>query len=75
MNALAHPADELLPASRWVNFARWSTIVAVCTVVIWPAASNAATFLLLVALLASGQAWPRQSRVTVGALTFRPPWI
>jgi O-antigen ligase len=56
-NALHHVSGP--PGSRWIEIARWSTIVAACSVMISPPLANAAMALMLVGLLASGQAWPR----------------
>ena len=50
----AAPAD-----SRWLEVARWSTIVATCGSMISPTAANLGMVLMLTGLLASGQAGPR----------------
>jgi O-antigen ligase len=51
--------DDARPASRWIELARWSTIVAAAGVMVSPPVANAAMTLMLVGLLASGQAVPR----------------
>jgi O-antigen ligase len=52
-------AEHSVPSSRWIDLARWSTIVAACAVMISPPLANAAMALMLIGLLASGQALPR----------------
>jgi O-antigen ligase len=59
MSAAVIEPDRALPASRGIEIARWSTIVAACSVMISPPLANAAMALMLVGLLASGQALPR----------------
>jgi O-antigen ligase len=59
MNATALHHVSGPPGSRWIEIARWSTIVAACSVMISPPLANAAMALMLVGLLASRQAWPR----------------
>ncbi len=59
MNAIPIHAVDGLPGARWIEIARWSTIVAACSVMISPPLANAAMALMLVGLLASGQAGPR----------------
>jgi O-antigen ligase len=59
MNAISIRSVNGLPGARWIEIARWSTIVAACTVMISPPLANAAMALMLVGLLASRQAGPR----------------
>ena len=59
MNAVA-PNTFAAPAEpRWLEVARWSTIVATCGSMISPTVANLGMVLMLVGLLASGQAGPR----------------
>ena len=53
------PTDEALPASRSIDIARWATIVATCSVMVSPPLANAAMAVMLIGLLASGQAGVR----------------
>jgi O-antigen ligase len=59
MNAIPIQSVDGLPGARWIEIARWSTIVAACSVMISPPLANAAMALMLVGLLASRQAGPR----------------
>jgi O-antigen ligase len=59
MNAISIQSVNGLPGARWIEIARWSTIVAACSVMISPPLANAAMALMLVGLLASRQAGPR----------------
>ena len=59
MSAALLANDPVMPGSRWIELARWSTIVAACSVIISPPLANVAMALMLVGLLASGQALPR----------------
>lgn len=59
MSAVVPDPEDTLPESRWIAVARWSTIVAACAVMISPPLANAAMALMLIGLLASGQAAPR----------------
>jgi O-antigen ligase len=59
MSAASLDAGGALPGSRWIEVARWSTIVAACAVMISPPLANVAMALMLIGLLASGQAWLR----------------
>jgi len=59
MNATPIPLENGLSGTRWIEIARWSTIVAACSVMISPPLANAAMALMLVGLLASRQAGPR----------------
>ncbi len=59
MSAFSLKTEGALPASRAIEVARWSTIVAACSVMISPPVANAAMALMLIGLLASGQALPR----------------
>lgn len=59
MSAVVPDTEANLPGSRWIEVARWSTIVAACAVMISPPLANAAMALMLIGLLASGQAVPR----------------
>jgi O-antigen ligase len=52
-------ADAARSGSRWIELARWSTIVAACSVMISPPLANAAMALMLIGLFASGEALPR----------------
>ena len=54
-----YPTDETLPASRAIDIARWATIVATCSVMVSPPLANAAMAVMLIGLLASGQAGVR----------------
>ncbi|HJW50618.1 MAG TPA: O-antigen ligase family protein [Burkholderiaceae bacterium] len=54
-----YPIDEALPASRAIDIARWATIVATCGVMVSPPLANAAMAVMLIGLLASGQAGVR----------------
>jgi O-antigen ligase len=54
-----HPSDEALPASRSIDIARWATIVATCGVMVSPPLANAAMAVMVIGLLASGQAGVR----------------
>lgn len=51
--------DRALNGSRWIEIARWSTIVAACSVMVSPPVANAAMAMMLIGLLASGQAMAR----------------
>ncbi|HTN49195.1 MAG TPA: O-antigen ligase family protein [Burkholderiaceae bacterium] len=51
--------DAALPASRAIDLARWATIVATCGVMVSPPLANAAMAVMLIGLLASGQARAR----------------
>lgn len=55
----AYPTDEVLPASRAIDIARWATIVATCSVMVSPPLANAAMAVMLIGLLVSGQAGVR----------------
>lgn len=59
MSAALQDIDRALPVSRWIEIARWSTIVAACSVMISPPIANAAMAMMLIGLLVSGQALPR----------------
>jgi O-antigen ligase len=59
MSAALVEVERAAPDSRWIELARWSTIVAACTVMISPPVANAAMAMMLIGLLASGQALPR----------------
>src|SRR5512147_1802352 len=59
MNAAPVPLVNGPSGARWIGIARWSTIVAVCSVMISPPLANAAMALMLFGLLASRQAGPR----------------
>jgi O-antigen ligase len=59
MSAAALKPDRVLPASRGIEIARWATIVAACSVMVSPPLANAAMALMLIGLMASGQALPR----------------
>lgn len=59
MNAAPVPLVNGPSGARWLEIARWSTIVAVCSVMISPPLANAAMALMLFGLLASRQAGPR----------------
>jgi O-antigen ligase len=59
MNATLQDNDRAPSASRWIEVARWSAIVAACSVMISPPLANAAMALMLIGLLASGEALPR----------------
>jgi O-antigen ligase len=59
MNSIRLPAAGVSRGSRWIEVARWSAIVAACSVMISPPLANAAMALMLIGLLASGQALPR----------------
>jgi O-antigen ligase len=59
MSTAFRGVDGTLPGSRWIEVARWSTIVAACAVMVSPPLANVAMALMLIGLLASGQAWPR----------------
>ncbi|MGE5162338.1 MAG: O-antigen ligase family protein [Betaproteobacteria bacterium] len=57
---LAAPLAPAAPAEpRWLEVARWSTIVATCGSMISPTVANLGMALMLIGLLASGQAGPR----------------
>ncbi|HQR19351.1 MAG TPA: O-antigen ligase family protein [Burkholderiaceae bacterium] len=56
---MSSPPPHSARQSRWIELARWATVVAACSVMISPPLANAAMALMLVGLLASGQAWPR----------------
>jgi O-antigen ligase len=59
VNAAQPQAGAATRASRWIAIARWSTIVAACGVMVSPPLANAAMALMLIGLLASGEAGPR----------------
>lgn len=59
MNATPIHSVYGLPGARWIEIARWSTIIAACSVMISPPLANAAMALMLVGLLASRQAGSR----------------
>lgn len=59
MSAALPKGDPALSGSRWIEIARWSTIVAACSVMISPPIANAAMALMLIGLLGSGEALPR----------------
>jgi O-antigen ligase len=59
MNATLQDNDRAPSASRWIEVARWSAIVAACSVMISPPLANAGLALMLIGLLASGQALAR----------------
>jgi O-antigen ligase len=59
MNAVAPLTSAAPDASRWLEVARWFTIVATCGSMISPTLANLGMALMLVGLLASGQAGPR----------------
>ena len=54
-----YPSGETLPAPRAIDIARWATIVATCSVMVSPPLANAAMAVMLMGLLASGQAGVR----------------
>jgi O-antigen ligase len=59
MNQSGVAADTLAESagsSRWIDGARWVAIVGACSVMVSPPLANAAIVLMLVCLLASGQA-------------------
>jgi O-antigen ligase len=62
MDASGGAADTLVgsaKSSRWIEVARWAAIVGACSVMVSPPLGNAAIVLMLVCLLASGQAGVR----------------
>jgi O-antigen ligase len=60
MNALTvDSGNAAARGARWLEAARWATVVAVCSVMVSPPLANAAMAAMLVGLLASGQAGPR----------------
>jgi O-antigen ligase len=59
MNAVASNTFAAPAEPRWLEVARWSTIVATCGSMISPTVANLGMVLMLVGLLASGQAGPR----------------
>jgi O-antigen ligase len=59
MSALARHPPAAPAEPRWLEVARWSTIVATCAVMVSPPVANLAMVLMLIGLLASGQAGPR----------------
>ncbi len=52
-------AAAAVQANRWLEVARWATIVAACSVMVSPPLANAAMAVMLIGLLASRQAAPR----------------
>lgn len=59
MSVLAPHIPSAPAESRWLEVARWSTIVATCASMISPTVANLGMVLMLIGLLASGQAGPR----------------
>lgn len=62
------PGGSQMRDSRRIDVARWAAIVAACGVMISPPLANAAMALMLIALLASGEALPRLRRACVQPL-------
>jgi len=59
MSVFAPQPTIALAESRWLEVARWSTIATACASMISPPVANLGMVLMLIGLLASGQAGPR----------------
>ena len=55
----ASGASDGAAASRWIDAARWAAVAGACTIMVSPPLANAAIVVMLLCLLASGQAMAR----------------